>query len=237
MSTALNFKSSNSSEKSWNIQGISQSWKCRNSVICTLHCLIIINTQPFSLPLSLVMIVRICAIYFIISNEYNFTGYVMIQYISISGHLRILPTLPSGGFQHCLWYKMYDYGQIFAKEYLVSRSTLFISCLTHWNRDKMTVILQTRFWKLFSWLRVVEFWLKFHLILCLRAQRNGTSLLSYEKVLQTIICWFKKSSVIWNVMQITLWSQNNCLACITYKVRTLYMFYDSINSIYFDDNI
>ena len=46
----------------------------------------------------------------------------------------------------------------------VSRKTLFVegmAPLTHWGQDKMATISQT-FWNAFSWLKMYEFWLRFH---------------------------------------------------------------------------
>ena len=34
--------------------------------------------------------------------------------------------------------------------------------LTHWGQDKMDTISQTTFWSAFSWMKMFEFWLKFH---------------------------------------------------------------------------
>ena len=34
--------------------------------------------------------------------------------------------------------------------------------LTHWGRDKMTVIFQTTFSNAFSWMKMCKFWLTFH---------------------------------------------------------------------------
>ena len=42
-------------------------------------------------------------------------------------------------------------------------------CLTHWGRNKNTAILRT-FSNVFSWMKMYEFWLKFHWILFLRVQ-------------------------------------------------------------------
>ena len=42
--------------------------------------------------------------------------------------------------------------------------------LTHWDRDKMDAISQTAFWSAFSWMKIVEFRLKFHGSLFLRVQ-------------------------------------------------------------------
>ena len=36
------------------------------------------------------------------------------------------------------------------------------SCLTHWGRDKMDAISQTTFSNPFSWMKMYEFWLRFH---------------------------------------------------------------------------
>ena len=47
---------------------------------------------------------------------------------------------------------------------------MYISCLfavyqvlTHWGQNKMVAILQTTFSNRFSWMKMFEFWLKFHL--------------------------------------------------------------------------
>ena len=42
--------------------------------------------------------------------------------------------------------------------------------LTHWSRDKMTAIFQETFSDGFSWMKMYEFWLKFHWSLFLRVQ-------------------------------------------------------------------
>ena len=42
--------------------------------------------------------------------------------------------------------------------------------LTHWGRDKMAAISQTIFSNAFSWMKMFEFWLKFHWSLFLRVQ-------------------------------------------------------------------
>ena len=39
--------------------------------------------------------------------------------------------------------------------------------LTHWGRDKMAAISQTTLSNAFSWMRMLEFWLKFHWSKCL----------------------------------------------------------------------
>ena len=40
--------------------------------------------------------------------------------------------------------------------------------LTHWGRNKMDAILQTTFWSAFSWIKMFEFWIRFHWSLFLR---------------------------------------------------------------------
>ena len=42
--------------------------------------------------------------------------------------------------------------------------------LTHWGRDKMAAISQTTCSSAFSWMKMFEFWLKFHWSLFLRVQ-------------------------------------------------------------------
>ena len=42
--------------------------------------------------------------------------------------------------------------------------------LTHWGRDKMADIFQTTFSNAFSWMKMLEFWLKCHWSLFLRVQ-------------------------------------------------------------------
>ena len=42
--------------------------------------------------------------------------------------------------------------------------------LTHWGWDKMAIICQTTFSNTFSWMKMNQFWLKFHLSLFLRVQ-------------------------------------------------------------------
>ena len=53
------------------------------------------------------------------------------------------------------------------------------NCLTHWNRDKMDAISQTTFSSIFSWMKMSEFWLKFHWNLFPRVQ------------LTTFLYWFR----------------------------------------------
>ena len=45
-----------------------------------------------------------------------------------------------------------------------------VMILTHWGRDKMATISQTIFTNAFSWMKMFEFWSKFHLSLFLRIQ-------------------------------------------------------------------
>ena len=45
-----------------------------------------------------------------------------------------------------------------------------INILTHWGRDKMTAFSQTTLSNAFSWMKILEFRLKFHLSLFLRVQ-------------------------------------------------------------------
>ena len=40
--------------------------------------------------------------------------------------------------------------------------TSIANYLTHWGRNKMVAVLQTIFWNAFFWLKMYEFWLKFH---------------------------------------------------------------------------
>ena len=42
--------------------------------------------------------------------------------------------------------------------------------LTHWGRDKMAAISQTIISKAFSWMKMFEFWLRFHWIMFQRVQ-------------------------------------------------------------------
>ena len=42
--------------------------------------------------------------------------------------------------------------------------------LTHWGRDKMAAIFQTTLSNAFLWMKMLEFWLKFHWSLFLRVQ-------------------------------------------------------------------
>ena len=42
--------------------------------------------------------------------------------------------------------------------------------LTHWGRDKMAAIFQTTFSNAFSWMKIYEFWLRFHWSVFLRIQ-------------------------------------------------------------------
>ena len=48
--------------------------------------------------------------------------------------------------------------------------TLCMDGLTHWGRDKMAAALQTTFSNAFSWVKMYEFWLKFHWSLFLGVQ-------------------------------------------------------------------
>ena len=47
---------------------------------------------------------------------------------------------------------------------------LIVHGLTHWGRDKMAAIFQTTFSNVFSWMKMLEFRLKFHWSLFLRVQ-------------------------------------------------------------------
>ena len=42
--------------------------------------------------------------------------------------------------------------------------------LTHWGRDKIDAVLQTTFSNAISWMKMLEFWLKFHWSLFLKVQ-------------------------------------------------------------------
>ena len=42
--------------------------------------------------------------------------------------------------------------------------------LTHWGQDEMAAIFQTRFSNAFSWMKMQEFWLRFHWCLFLKIQ-------------------------------------------------------------------
>ena len=50
------------------------------------------------------------------------------------------------------------------------RQQLLIPCinLTHWGRDKMAAVSQTTLSNTFSWMNMLEFWLRFHWSLFLR---------------------------------------------------------------------
>ena len=48
-----------------------------------------------------------------------------------------------------------------------------IDGLTHWGRDKMDAISQTTLSNAFLWMKMLEFWLKFHWSLFLRFQFQG----------------------------------------------------------------
>ena len=52
---------------------------------------------------------------------------------------------------------------------LIKRNSLVMD-LTHWGRDKMADFFQTTFSKAFSWMKMNEFWLRFHWSLFLRFQ-------------------------------------------------------------------
>ena len=43
--------------------------------------------------------------------------------------------------------------------------SVFTIILTHWGRDKMAAIFQTTFWNAFSWMKMCDFLLRFHLTL------------------------------------------------------------------------
>ena len=45
-----------------------------------------------------------------------------------------------------------------------------VMCLTHWGRDKMAAVTQTKFSNAFSWIQMYELSLKFHWSLFLRFQ-------------------------------------------------------------------
>ena len=47
---------------------------------------------------------------------------------------------------------------------------MLIMMLTHWGRDKMDAISQTTLSNAFLWMKMLEFWLKFHRSLFLRVQ-------------------------------------------------------------------
>ena len=49
-------------------------------------------------------------------------------------------------------------------------SWLGLDVLTHWGRDEMAANFQTSFSNAFSWMKLCEFWLNFHLNLFLRVQ-------------------------------------------------------------------
>ena len=52
----------------------------------------------------------------------------------------------------------------------IINGTPTIPPLTHWGPDKMAAISQTTFSNAFSWMKMYEFWLRFHLSLFLRVQ-------------------------------------------------------------------
>ena len=45
-----------------------------------------------------------------------------------------------------------------------------LSSLTHWGRERMAAISQTTFSNVFSWMRILKIWLKFHWSLFVSAQ-------------------------------------------------------------------
>ena len=49
-------------------------------------------------------------------------------------------------------------------------SSLNVLCLTHWGRDKMATVSQTTLSNAFSWMKMLEFRLRFHWSLFLRVQ-------------------------------------------------------------------
>ena len=56
------------------------------------------------------------------------------------------------------------------RETLISGRAKWIQQLTHWVWDKMAAIFQTTLSNAFSWMKMYEFWLRFHLSLFLRVQ-------------------------------------------------------------------
>ena len=53
---------------------------------------------------------------------------------------------------------------------MYSVECIFNRILTHWGRDKMAAVFQTTFSNAFSWMKMYEYWLKFHWSLFLRVQ-------------------------------------------------------------------
>ena len=61
--------------------------------------------------------------------------------------------------------------------YIKIKSTFDLAdALTHWGRDKMDAISQTTFPSAFSWMKMFDFWLKFHWSLSRRGINNISSL-------------------------------------------------------------
>ena len=47
---------------------------------------------------------------------------------------------------------------------------IYLNHISHWGRDKMTAVSQTTRSNAFSWMKMLEFWLRFHWSLFLRVQ-------------------------------------------------------------------
>ena len=73
----------------------------------------------------------------------------------------------------CMWCMLWQHGVKCIKIHrnvllvhmneVVKKSTFLQSeKLTHWGRDKMPAIFQTTFSDAFSWMKMYEFWLRFH---------------------------------------------------------------------------
>ena len=59
---------------------------------------------------------------------------------------------------------------------VLTTEDIFIQKLTHWGQDEMDAISQTTLSSAFSWMKVFEFWLKFHWSLFLRVKLTISSI-------------------------------------------------------------
>ena len=110
----------------------------------------------------------------------------------LSSHLQVFASFPSCLIMACMqspialsffclltillenaWMDFHEIYRIYWVRYKEQSEKLGVGvgvgvCLTHWGRDKMDTISQTIFSNAFSWMKIFEFWLKFHWSLFLR---------------------------------------------------------------------
>ena len=75
----------------------------------------------------------------------------------------------TGHFLYVNKYVAYGAASLHNRPWLQAHSIL-INTLTHWGRDKTDAILQTTFSNAISWMKMFEFWLKFHWCLFIKPQ-------------------------------------------------------------------